>query len=268
MAGYVELNAAGYFGHEDYDPYSDYSDWNSVGLNGAARVTIPVADPMILQLDVWGSTWSGNHHYCDDGCGDWDYTGVMGGLGAHFAYQMNGTLVGLLVSVGGQSNDYWGDDTDGLWVTGAAEAVANMGNMRLYGQAGASKAIGGDDGDDGELDLFAQGALAFYIDPNLAVSVNLGMDHWSSENDDGSQNTVTFGARLEKHFEGTPVSAYLAYQGMAWDGEDNHSGWSGVSHAVLVGLRFAFGDSGDTLQDLNDSVGLVDMNHIYGDSPH
>ena len=80
---------------------------------------------------------------------------------------------------------------------------------------------------------------------------------------------MTWGARIEKKFEGMPFSVFAAYQGWSWDGSNDTSWeWSGTSHAILVGLRFAFGDGTETLQDLDNTVGLRDMNSEYGDLPN
>ena len=80
---------------------------------------------------------------------------------------------------------------------------------------------------------------------------------------------ATWGLRVEKKFDDMPVSLFVGYQGWAWDGtEDDSWEWNGSSHTILVGARFAFGEGTETLQDLNATVGLRDMNPIYGDLAH
>lgn len=273
--GYIEVNAGVDIGQSehfsDYYSYDDTDEWNEVDIGVSGRVAIPVADPVTLQLDAWALAWRGSDTYCYDygnTCDDpSDYDGVSGGLAAHLAYNMDGGLIGGMVSVGGGN-----DDGPYGWATAALEAARDMDNFRLYGQIGVSKAISGDDADNNEMDIFAQGVLAYYIDPNLVVSVNVGADSWSGDYGDETGSQVTWGLRLEKKIDGTPASVYVAYQGWAWGGSGMDPGlyqWDESANAILVGLRFAFGDDGSgTLKDLNSAVGLVDMNPVYGDLPH
>jgi hypothetical protein len=275
--GYIELNVGASMGQADHSDSDDWtSEWNEVDIGASGRVAIPVADPLILQLDASALGYRGSYRECDaDGnyCNDWsDYSGAGFGLAAHLAYKMDGGLIGGMVSFGGGADS--GSDFDGS-VALALEAAKDMGNFRLYGQVGLVKAVTGYHADIGSSDVFAQGVLAYYIDPNFVLSANAGVEHWMDDYYDESGNQFTWGLRLEKKIDGTPASVYVAYQGWAWSGSGydpdyyvNHS-FDETEHAILAGIRFAFGDDGSsTLQDLNNAVGLVDMNPIFGDLPH
>lgn len=276
ITGYVDLTIGGAWqtyieGYPDYTYYE--GEETEVDLSGSARVAIPVAPKLTVQLDAWANAWTGEG-YCDaiecddDGYDEYDFDGIRGGLAAHLAYLLDDGLVGGLVSVG--IRNFNGDD-ENQWATVALEAVKDMENIRAYVQAGASFAIGGYDADNEEASLFAQGVLAYFIDPDLAVSVNAGIGRWAGQEYDESEIDLTWGARIEKHMEGMPFVLYVGYQGWAYTGgpgvEPDYE-WSGVTHGVYAGIRFPFGEGAGTLRDLSGNVGLIDMNPGYGDLPH
>lgn len=268
--GYVQLGAIGGVEQELYDSGYQY-DFNSLALDGAARFTVPIADPFSLQLDIWASSKWVSYTSCYQGsCSDpYKATVNSGAFATHLAYALDQGTIGGLVS------------TNGEWATAALEAATQLGNVRLYGQVGVSRVIYSYNQDYydeyEETDVFATGVLAYYIDPNLSVSVNAGIDsynHWESSpgySFEETQFRTSWGARIEKRFEGTQLSAYLAYQGRSWSGESTnngqpHNAWTNSQHALLAGLRFALGgDGSETLQDLDNAVGLVDLNPVYGD---
>lgn len=272
VAGVVEVRGFGAWGTEEWgypnDPYGS-EEWTEVHLSGSARIAVPVAPQVALQLDAWARGFWGESD-CDE-ClpTHLEYSGNRAGAAAHLAYRLEGGSIGGFVSIGttGASSDYY-DDQSG-WVAAGLEGVATMGSIRAYGQIGAAKALSGDDGDDDETDVFAQGVLAYYLDPNLRISANAGVSRWTGEINGSEEMGATWGLRVEKKFDDMPVSLFVGYQGWAWDGtEDDSWEWNGSSHTILVGARFAFGEGTETLQDLDATVGLRDMNPIYGDLAH
>ena len=83
---------------------------------------------------------------------------------------------------------------------------------------------------------------------------------------------ANWGVRVERKHDVAPFSGYLAYQGRYWTGGNNlypnfPDSSSGSQHAVVVGIRALLNAA--TLQELDDSVGLTDMNQMFGDwLPH
>lgn len=269
LTGYVDIRGGLMTGHEtgEFDGLPEWElDWSGYGFGGAGRVAVPL-NQALVQLDAWFNTWGRNVTDCDAfDCDEDKWISGNGGIGAHLGSALgDGTMVGGLVSLGFE-------DDDTHYGTAALEATSEVGNVRLYGQIGYTGLVNGDGGDTGFHAIYAHGVVGYYIDPNLVVSANVGVSQNTWEGDWGtdSENRLTWGARVEKKFDDTPMSAYLAYQGKVWNGdysEDPYT-WTGSEHAVFAGLRVAFGDGGATLRDLDRSVGLLDLNPVYGDLPH
>ena len=107
--------------------------------------------------------------------------------------------------------------------------------------------------------------------PNLAVSANVGYAVFDPGTASSEPNT-TWGARLEYKPDAAPVSVYAAYEGQAVSVPSFVSGPPApytaetvLQHTFYIGLRVPLGKT--TVQDLDDRVGLVDMNPIFGDLP-
>jgi hypothetical protein len=75
---------------------------------------------------------------------------------------------------------------------------------------------------------------------------------------------LSWGAKIEFSPPRMPVAFYVGYEGWHWGagfdtGYDDNYAWE---HAVRIGLRFMVG--APTLRDLDEAVGLIDENPIYG----
>jgi hypothetical protein len=267
FTGYIDLHGGFEAWHEDgtFDFFSDtYWDNANEGLFGAAgRAAIALSPAWSIQLDAWINWYSVSGHY-SEGSGYqefYDYSTSLPGFGGHLTYHTpGGSLIGILASIG----DSW--DGYGSAANVGIEAAHEFGNWRLYGQTGYTFGTGGEAAFDAATDWYAAGSTAYYFDPNLAVSVNGGID-LSSDNTGSGTTTFTWGARIEHKLASLPISGYLAYQGWCWDGSDpgGAATWNGTSHAFIAGVRFTFNQP--TLRALNQAVGLVDMNSVYGDLP-
>jgi hypothetical protein len=257
LAGYVE-GAIGGHTWTNVDYYEGSNEYGHSGLllSGAARVAIPVASDFTVQLDGWVNAERNQAADCTVDC-DWTEREIAGA--AHLAYLLeNGATLGGFVSVARKDNDGWSE----WWVTGGLQAAVTFDNIRIYGQVGASR--GGEVGYAATANgVFAHGTLAYYIDPNLKISASAGI---SREEWDGGWEDVNlnWGGKVEWKLDDSPITLFAAYEGERWDGSDLWGTWDGSSHAIKVGARFAFGDGTSTLRDLDNTVGLKDMNHLYG----
>jgi hypothetical protein len=254
IAGYIEASGAYEIGEYGGDPGEYTSKLYQFG--GAGRVAIPMSDVLALQLDAWAVR--DNFRFDDE---DPDYYMHTFGGAAHLAYALDDSAkIGTMVSVGARQDFY--EDT---WATGAVEGAVAFDSMRLYGQAGASFNLDEDYAYGDVVVAYVQGVLAYYIDPNLKVSASAGVSKEYEDSRDRDVMLVKWGAKLETKLEDSPISLFAAYEGQSWDGTDAVDGdWDGSTHAIKVGARFAFGDGTSTLQDLDNNVGLKDMNHVYG----
>ncbi len=265
IVGYVDIHGGFGAGSEDFTagPFSGTDEWDSKNFGGAGRVAVPV-DHFLLQFDAWFNTWFGSGtETAFFGSSDYDWSQNQGGVAAHLAWLLDGTMIGGLVSIGSDMSDY---RIDGQYANTALEGMVDFENVRLYGQVGYTAAVAGDATSENVHAVYAHGVIGYYIDPNLVLSANLGVNQYTEDGGEEVFNNLLWGARVEKRFEGTPISAYLAYSGWGWDGSDPDETWNGTEHGIFAGVRVAFGDS--SLQDLDHTVGLTDMNPIYGDMPH
>ena len=269
LAGYVEVAVGGHFGNSEWGyPGINYGndEWNEILLTGAGRAAIPVAPQLTLQLDSWVRSFSGETIEClasEDDCSTYDYSGYRVGGAAHLAHAFDGVVIGSMVSLGARGDE----DYQEWWGTAALEGFVSFDQFRLYGQVGVTRGLTEYPGDNNSTSVFAKGDLAYYVDPNLRVSANAGIDRYTGDEWDREEYSASWGARIEKKFEDTPFSLFASYQGWVWSGEDNETSWkwNADSHTIKVGARFAFGQGTQTLQDLDRAVGLKDMNEIYGD---
>jgi hypothetical protein len=254
IAGYVEASIRG-----DADSYESIDfgkeTRTQLHLEGAARVAIPVAPNLSLQLDGWAARVTERYDDCEGNC-EYSYERIGGA--AHLAYVLgDGATVGALISVGAP---YLHQEL--VWATGALEGAVTFDNLRLHGQAGISSLVHHDPGYSETFNVFAQGVLAYYIDANLKVSVAAGVSQESWDDGDETVLALNWGAKVEKKLDDSPISLFAAYEGWYW--EQGDSVWREDSHAIKFGARFAFGNGTSTLQDLDNTVGLKDMNHVYG----
>ena len=279
ISGYVELRIGFDFGDQSgtYDngaPQSWDETWSGLAFGGAGRAATALTSDLGVQGDVWFNGWFWESTISDTGHLPADFTATgsttEGGAAGHLNWRPDSSmLVGVMASLGAESSNFDGDGYGGLYGTVALEGAIGDEMWRAHGQVGVTGALAGDAGVDNVMDLYARGVFAYYLDPNLAVSANLGIDSYSSDANGATTETgFTWGARLEYKPADMPFSGFVAYQGWGWSGEDDFpSDWSGTEHALLVGMRIPFGaDGATTLRAQDDAVGLYDMNAIYGEN--
>jgi len=216
---------------------------------------------MSVQADAWTNVWTGSGSGNQGGVPfSFDYTNPYSGIASHLTWRTMEHLVGVFASVGSVTDR-------GAFGTVGVEAVHNFYNLRFYSQIGVSSAFSGSAADDSASDWYAEGVTAYYFTPNFRLSGNLGYDA-SSDNSAGGTavDTTRWGARLEYKPDSMPVSGFLAYAGSSFNGSNhNPDRWNGTENAVVAGIRILFDSNGKaTLRQLDDSVGLTDMNHSYG----
>lgn len=259
VTGYVDLHGGPGWGNDDFG--GGHTDTFTEGLfGGSGHAALQVSPTMSVQGDIWTDTFSGKVDY-SSGSSD-NYSTVYGGAAGHMLWgPSTDTSFGIFGSIGAASGTYRSASTYG---TAGIEAVHNAGQLRLYGQAGATFGVTGYASDYASKDIYARGVLAYYLTPVLALSGNLGYDHYTSSDWGGAkQNEVLWGARLEYKPADWPVSTYLGYEGWHYDYTDNYPSKSnGTEHVVVAGIRIPFG--GMSVQGTDRSAGLQDMNPTYG----
>jgi len=270
VAGYGEVTISRSAGEDNASSLGDAKqsdEWTEVILGGSARLAIPVAPRLALQFDAWSRKRAVEGTSCNlsmSDCWSWaDDTGYRTGGAVHLAYALDGASIGGLVSVGVSGDD----SMQVTFATAALEGTVSFDSVRLYGQVGVTRGVS-ELVADNDPTPFAQGVLAYYIDPDLRISANAGISRATGDEGVWEEITLSWGARVEKKFEGTPFSLFAAYQGWGWEsaGSVDDWQWNGGVHTVKIGARFAFGEGANTLRELDDTVGLRDMNHIYGDN--
>jgi len=265
FTGYVQLFFGLDAGQEDgtYDITESWDEsWAGSAVGASGALAYAFSPDFTVQGDAWISGWFGETEGNDSETGDYsyDYDNIYAGVAGHSSWRPDpGVLLGIMGSVG--SADDWG-----TFGTLAVEGVVGNETWRAYGQAGVTVALAGDAADYSAMDLYVRGVLAYYLTPNLSISGNAGVSSYSDDTDGGTSETgVTWGARLEYKPEDWPVTVFAAYQGWGWSGSDDYADWDGTEHALVVGLRLPFAGEGDaTLRSLDDTVGLFDMNEMYG----
>jgi hypothetical protein len=265
FAAYFDIRGGGSTGNEagtydgGTDPYTE--DWREGVAHVAGRAALGLTPLISAQFDTWTGAWQGHEHDWDDDYGDdeYDYNGSYFGFGGHLTFNMTpNSRWGFLGSVG-LSDEY------GTYGNIGIEGVHDFENLRLYIQAGFTPAISGQAQTYSSRYTHVTGLATYYFNPDFALTGGVG---FSRENADGYVDDDTrWTVRLEKKFASLPMTAYIQYQGLHWNGrDDNPDSWSGTSQAVMIGLRFTAGRQ--TLRDLDQAVGLVDMNPEFGDVLH
>ena len=248
--GYLDFAAGGATGNAS-DVGSSWSQ-KEISVHGAARFAIPVSPATTVQLDGWADAWSDTY---SSGSPD---RGLDDGLGIHVNWRAAPmTSIGVLGSVGQDGNS-------GSVVTVAGEVVRWMGKFRLYGQAGYSFGLSGEDRTSSA--PYVAGVLSYYCNPDLALSAMVAFDHATTTAEADNENDASWGARIEFKKPDMPFSIYTAYRGWSWNGSDGGGGYNGLVHDFIVGLRMPLGGSASgSLKDLDMKVGLTDMNPYYGE---
>jgi hypothetical protein len=164
-----------------------------------------------------------------------------------------GARFGGMLSAGG--GDFY------THVNMAAEVAFNAPRVRVYGQAGYSIGFGDYAQEYAPRNVYGAAVVSFYPRDNVAISANLGVNHYREIYDLGFQFVaVNFGARAELQLNGGPLSVFVAYQG-------EYRNWyvfgqSDVQHYVGVGISLLVGQP--TIRDRDRVVGLSDLNPLFG----
>lgn len=243
IVGYVDLHVGGEQYDENYSDGTDSYSYFNFGGMGAAAIQL---DPSLsTQFDAWSNTSNET-----DSSGDsYTYTGIAGHLTWHTG---PGTEVGVMGSIG--------TDGDGLNGTVAVEGATNIDNFRLYGQAGVVHGLTGYDAEYDESQLYAAVEGDYFVNPDLMLSGNIGAST-ETENDEDNYSALSWGLKAEFKPQGSPVSFYGAYQGIRY-ADDSSSDYTSVDNVFAVGIRVPFGAG--SIEDLQNAVGLSDMNPDYG----
>jgi hypothetical protein len=260
-AAYFDIHGGYGFGDEsgttDKIGFSDYDeDWDETLVGAALRGAYFVSPAFSIQGDVWANRYDGNSD-----SGIFDFETIYVGTGGHLTYNAApGTLLGAVASYGWMFED--GDDSSDF-VNVGLEAAHEVGNFRAYGQAGYTFGVNGF-ADDVSLETwYGVGELTYYFTDNFALSGNVGYSQTDSDafNEDG----WTWGTTIEAKPWNAPISLYGSYQGYQWDGEDFAFDYDGTDHTFFVGAKF-MANSG-SVRERDQTVGLKDMNPIFGDFP-
>jgi hypothetical protein len=252
FSGYVDLGAGPGSGQWS-GSYFDTYDWHETTFHGAAKAAITLTPSFVTQFDAWMVNLDGS----DTSSGDYNMTQM--GVAGHAAWMPTAnTLLGLMASVGQDSYP------DSPMHTVAVEFAYWGERTRFYAQAG--RVIGGGMSEGVDTN-YIEGVFTYYHTPNVALTGILGYDHEVSADGGYANDELDWGARLEFKKDTLPFSLYVSYQGFRLTGGyDPSSTYQAIGHRVLGGIRIPFGSG--SLQDLDRTAGLGDLNPIYGDIPH
>ncbi|MDR3471276.1 MAG: hypothetical protein P4M09_06260 [Devosia sp.] len=250
IVGYLDLHGGGEADTVTFEGL-DPNTYSYGIIGGSGRGVIDISPTMSTQLDAWFDTFVESSGGAGSTSSD---SGVAGHLTWHPSEQDS---IGVLGSIGTAA--YLG----GIMGNVGIEAARDFGNWRLYGQAGVSRGLSGEASDRDVSDLYATLAADYFVDPNLMLSGNIGVDRLSY--DSGTEGAeLSWGAKVEFKPDMSPVSFYLSYEGFGWDDTRDGAAYEhAVEHTFLAGIRIPFGT--DSLQNLQNRVGLSDMNPIFGD---
>ena len=270
VAGYFSLQGGG------QAISNDFSNGNSIPSQGgnvsaAARIGVVVDPRFSVQADLWYRYfYEQRNNAAQTSCQD-QYPGAAVHLSWHPNSDAN--LVGLFGSLGQTVYTPLHNNTDSPgtsnWATQGIEGVWNLNdNWRLYGQAGVIEQLSGPIGTGNDRVGYGVLQATYYLTPNFTVSGWGGLSAYTDNYGTGKGGRI--GGRIEFKPDGSPVSLYASYQGRgSWDtitgGPRAGQTESLAENTVMVGLRVPFGAS--SLQDLDRSAGLVDMNTNYGEFP-
>ena len=157
---------------------------------------------------------------------------------------------------------------DGFSGNLAVEAAHSWDNWRLYGQAGMARGLSGWNADHNVNDLYAVLSAEYFVNPNLMLSGLFGVSRYTSENtpDTYTDDQLHWGAEVDFKPDNSPVTFYGAYHGVSTN--EHYStdafNYTSTNHTFLVGVKLPFG--ADSVQTLQNTVGLKDFNNLFGDT--
>jgi hypothetical protein len=269
LTGYFAVQGGGQTVASSYSNGDNYSS-RGANVSGAARAALAIDPNFSVQGDLWDRYFYEQRNNPAQTSWQDNYPGVA----AHLSWHPNGDadLVGVFGSLGQTEYTPLNNNTDSSsttdWATEGVEGVLNMDNWRLYGQAGVVEQLSGPTSSGNDRNAYAVAEATYFITPNLAASGWVGANGYSSNS--GTGTGARIGTRLEWQPEGSPVSFFAAYQVRgAWDNYTAfaRAGQTGTEteQTAMVGLRIPFGTS--TVQALEQTTGLVEMNPNYGEFP-
>ena len=255
MSGYLELGAGGWGAKLEENPGGSFTSKATV-FDAAARLGFGISPNISGQVDVWSVMQSRLAGSTATQIQAW-------GAAVHFSWRkMQGGLIGVFVSTGTRQF------AESLFGAVGLEAVHNYGNFRISGQVGTAAGIDGDAADISDRDNYVAGTLSYFFHPNLVLTGLLGFDQRTYTSSGGPTiNNTSWGARLEYKPDDGPASFFVAYRGRYYTGDTNFpSTFNGVYHQVTGGVRFFYDSNNQTsLRQMANSVGLIDMNGLYGE---
>lgn len=221
------------------------------GFGGAAHVAWQPGPAFSFQADAWIERWRFEME-----------PDLTWGVAGHATFRRGTMQAGGLVSVG---HGYFG----GTYVNLGGEAAVGADRLRIRTQGGYVIAIGGSPLGYGSRDVYSQTVVTFYPRPNIAVSVNGGVDYyWERDYLPAGEYTsigLNGGTRLEFQPEGRRFSVFAAYQ-LEWRNEFNNDDID-TAHIFGVGLSLMFGHA--DLRSRDRAIGLADNNPMFGPTfPH
>jgi hypothetical protein len=215
---------------EDFGPYE------ASHVDFAGRANVWLNRSLSLQFDAW------DEELYFEGGGD---VSMYGGA-VHASFRdPSSHLVGVLASIG---NSFGGD-----YANVGAEGQVYLGNLTLYGQAGYGW---GYDNADGQTMPYVHLVARQFLNPDLMIEGQAG--YASFDTGAGSTDVVRWETRIEGRLPRTPLSAYVAYQGMYEDS----GGGSLTENAIVGGIRLMTAPS--LLANDRSGASLVDYNPLFG----
>jgi hypothetical protein len=221
-------------GYSAFD--SDFGSSDATHFDIAGRVNVWLNRSFSLQFDAWDE-----EAYFESGDAS-----MYGGAVHVSARDPSSYLLGALFSVG--------DSFGGSYANAAGEGQVYFGNLTVYAQAGYSY---GYDNADGQTMPYVHLALREFLNPDLMLEAQGG--YGSFDFGPGTTDVYRWEARIEGRVPRTPLSAYVAYQGMH---EDFGSGFSLTENAIVGGLRLM--TAGSLLENDRNGATLVDYNPLFG----
>jgi len=215
---------------------SDFGAFEASHVDFAGRVNAWLTRSLSFQFDAW------DEELYFDGDGD---TSMYGGAVHASVRDPSSHLVGVLASIG---NSFGGN-----YANVGAEAQLYLGNLTLYGQAGYGW---GYDNADGQTMPYVHLVARQFLNPDLMIEGQAG--YGSFDFGAGSTDVVRWEARLEGRLPRTPLSAYVAYQGMY----ESSGGGSLTESALVGGIRLMTASS--LLANDRSGASLVDYNPLFG----
>jgi len=121
---------------------------------------------------------------------------------------------------------------------GGVEYAHFSGNSTLFGQAGGTIAVAGEESDTWDPGVFGRLGWRYFMSPTSKFEVD-GMVGWGRFDDSSDGVTAAWGAEFENQFA-APFSGYIAYRGHYVEDSTSCSDCSDnelTSHAIVVGFR-------------------------------